>query len=101
MREIEYDPKVYEELELKLNEIEQYCYKHRVPIFITYAKEHDNKTEYGHHVVTPLAADVRLTDDRITKYNASLNEQLLIRFKQKGPQVFAGDLFDAIIEEDE
>ena len=101
MRNTEYDPEVYEELEKKLNEIEQFCYKHSIPIFITYANEHDNKTEYGHRVITPLAAGVRLSNDRITKYNASLNEQLLIRFKQNGPQVYAGDLFDAIIEEDE
>jgi len=99
MKSIEYDAEVFKELNEKLDEIMEFCIRNHIPIFTTYAKEKNGTTEYINNVVTPINADVHLSNDRITKYNASLNENLVLKFKKSAPETYAGDVFDSFMDE--
>jgi len=98
MKPTEYTPEIFEELDKKMNEVMDFCYRNRIPIFMTYAKEENGETAYVNNVITPINVDVLLSDDRITKYNASLNENLMIKFKRSSPTTYAGDLMDSFNE---
>lgn len=97
MKQVEYDSQTFEELNEKLNDIADFCFMHRIPIFMLYAKEENGATKYVNNVVTPMNVDVHLSDDKITKYNASLNENFQLKIKRNNPTTYAGDLFDSIL----
>ena len=72
---------VSEELEAKKKELYLFCLANKVPCFCIFADETEKGTEYSHVVVTPHEADTTLTDDKITKYSASLNKNFELRLK--------------------
>lgn len=97
MKQIEYEPQVFEELNKKLNDIAEFCLMNRIPIFMLYAREENGTTKYVNNVITPINVNVHLSDDRITKYNASLNENFQLKIKRNNPATYAGDVFDSIL----
>ena len=69
------------EFEKKKEELHKFCILNQIPIFMIAADEKGSKTEYTSLCVTPQILDMELSDDRITKYCASLNKAFEIRFK--------------------
>jgi len=72
---------VLNELEARKKELFLFCLANKIPCFCIFANETESGTEYEHVVVTPHEADMTLTDDKITKYSASLNKNFELRLK--------------------
>lgn len=85
----------------KFREVEMLCLKYKVPCFMTCALEDDNETNYLHMTITPYLVGVRLTDNKIDKFNAALNSNITMNLKTKEPSVYMGDMFDEIASEEE
>ncbi len=58
-----------------------FCLENKIPVFAVFADETDNGTDYTDVVLTPREIGITLTEDRITKYSASLNKHFELRFK--------------------
>ncbi len=88
-----------EELQTKLSDLGKFCTKHKLPMFFIYAEEtEDHKTRYGHSVLTPFELGVELTDDKITKYSASLNKNFTIHLSNSlVPEDRTGDIIEELI----
>ena len=67
---------------------------------MTCALEGDNETEYLHMTITPHLVGVRLTDNKIDKFNAALNSNITMNLKTKEPSAYMGDMFDEIASEE-
>lgn len=89
-----------ETLNEKINDLMMFCLENQIPFFLTCAMETKTGTKYVNKAITPMDLSVTLTNDRITKYAASLNENLVLKFKNSSPKFFAGDEYDSILEED-
>ncbi len=90
---------IKEELDEKLADLGKFCTKHKMPLFVIYAEEEEKgKTEYGNFVLTPFELGMELTDDRITKYSASLNRNFSIRLSNSLlPEDRTGDIIDELM----
>ena len=78
----------------KFREIELICIKHKMPCFLTFAIEGEGKTEYKHTTVTPHLVGVKLTENKIDKFNAALNSNITLNLNTHKPTEFIGDVFD-------
>lgn len=99
------DEKVYENLDAILNEVMDYCLVHKIPFFVTYAKEKEQgEIEYQKRMVTPSNVGkqekIYGENDKISKFNVALNNNFEIRVKKPNPNIFAGDVFEQLIEDD-
>ena len=91
---------VEDTINAKLDELLRVCLDNNVPFFAIVALEGDNKTNYLHRAVAPVELSQTLTDDKITKYAASLNNNLVLKIKKDEASTFSGDLFGDVVEED-
>lgn len=89
-----------ESLNEKISDLTRFCLENQIPFFLTCALEENDNTKYVNKAITPMDLNVSLTNDRITKYAASLNENLVLKFKNSSPKFFAGDEYESILEED-
>lgn len=85
----------------KFREIEMLCLKHKVPCFLTCALEGDGITNYLHTTITPQLVGVKLTDNKIDKFNAALNSNITMVLNTKEPSAYMGDMFDEVAAEDD
>lgn len=85
----------------KFRDIELLCIKHKVPCFMTCALEENGATNYLHTTITPNLVGVKLTDNKIDKFNAALNSHITMHLNTKGPASYIGDIFEGIVGEDE
>ncbi len=90
---------VHMELEERLTDLMRFCIDNDIPFFSTFALEENGKTTYVNRAVTPIELNVELSNDRITKYAASLNENLVLRFKGSRPNVVTGDVVANMLDE--
>ncbi len=89
---------IREELNNKLADFGKFCTRNKLPLFVVYAEETNGGTEYGHFVLTPYELGIKLSDDRITKYSASLNNNFIIRLKNNlVPEDCLGDIIDDMV----
>jgi len=58
-----------------------FCLKHKIPMFSVFAEETEEGTVYENTTLTPHDVGVTLSNDKITKYSASLNKNFELRFK--------------------
>jgi hypothetical protein len=72
-----------QEVKDKLDELLSVCITENLPMFATVAEEVNGETIYESRVQTPLRCRVPLTDDKITKYNASLNKHFNLVLKDR------------------
>ena len=87
-----------EEIKETVDKLTNLCISTQIPMFLIYAEEKDTGTEYNHSVVTPIEAGVKLSEDKITKYSASLNKNLYLSFKGTGLEdMESGDMFDELV----
>lgn len=84
----------------KLDELFRVCLDNNVPFFSTVALEEDNATRYISRTAAPVELGISLTDDRITKYIASLNDKFVLRIRKSEESTMSGDLFGDIIDEE-
>lgn len=90
------------EIKEAVNTLTKLCILHQVPLFLVFAEEKDEGTVYEHSVITPKEAGVVLTDDRITKYSASLNKNLVLTYKNADfTRQASGDVMDMLIGDEE
>lgn len=89
-----------EQIEPKFREVEMLCLKHKIPCFLTCAVEGDGETSYPHTTITPHLLGVKITDNKIDKFNAALNSSIQMSLKTKTPSAYMGDIFDEIAAED-
>ncbi len=68
------------ELEQKKKDLFLFCMTNKIPVFAVFADETETGTNYTDVVVTPQEVDVKLSDDKITKYSGSLNKHFALRF---------------------
>ena len=83
-----------------LDELTKTCLDLNVPFFATVGYESNSKTKYINRAVTPIELGVNLTDDKITKYAASLNESFVLKIKSQENNTVSGDMFGDIVEQD-
>ena len=95
---------IYNEIEQKMDELLGICLDNNIPMFATFAKEDSEKgkTDYISRVATPLAANVSLSEDKITQFNAALAHDFYLKIKGTEESLEdIGSLFeDALSEED-
>lgn len=90
-----------EQVTEKFREIEMLCLKYKVPCFLTCALEGEGVTDYIHTTITPHLVGIKLTDNKIDKFNAALNSNIVMSLKTNEPSAYMGDVFDEIVAEDE
>ena len=57
-----------EELAKKINEIDQYCKKNNIPYFFAVPPANESEgTTYFYSYLSPGVAEIKLTDDKISK----------------------------------
>lgn len=83
------------ELEQKINDLYLFCLANKIPMFAIFANETEKETKYENLVITPHDVGIKLTDDKITKYSASLNKNFELRFKAAAK---SEDSFENIID---
>lgn len=92
-------PEIRKQVEDKLNELLVLCVDNHIPLFATVAEEKNGSTEYIHCVHTPTAADVTLSDDKITKFNAALGSEFYIKIRVPEQEVSAADLIGDFLDD--
>lgn len=90
-----------EQITEKFREIEMLCIKNKVPCFLTCAIEENGATEYLHKTITPYLVGMKLTDNKIDKFNAALNSNITMSINTREPSAYIGDIYDEIAEEAE
>lgn len=88
-----------EQITEKFRDIEMLCIKNKVPCFLTCALEADGETNYLHTTITPHIVGVKLTDNKIDKFNAALNGNITMSINRREPSVYMGDVFDELVTE--
>ena len=96
------DKEVRTQLEEKKKELLIFCLANKIPMFAVFADETDNGTEYNNITITPHEIGVSLSEDKITKYSASLNKHFEIRFKTHAKtEDKIEDAIDSLLDEED
>lgn len=92
--EITGDPEkieLYDKINSIMDELYGICLDNKIPMMATYAKEYEGKTSYENRVVTPLAASIELSNDKITSFNAALNNDFYLKVKRTPDDISIAD----------
>ena len=90
---------IYDQIEEKLNEILGLCMDNGIPFFATAAEEKDGETVYHNAVATPFDVGVELSNDKITQFNAALNNEFYIKIRQTPEEQSVADLIGEFTDE--
>lgn len=66
-------------IEEKMKELKDLCILNDIPMIAVAAYEQSGETEYDSEVFTPLEANISLSNDKITKFNAALSNRFYIK----------------------
>lgn len=82
-----------------LDELLAVCVAEGLPVFATVAEEKNGTTMYESRVQTPLRCKYPLSNDKITKFNAALNDNfnLVIKGEQDDTSASEFDMIGDII----
>lgn len=82
----------------KMEELRVLCAMEGIPFFAVVAEETGTETKYHSEVVTPVQAGIKLTNDKITKYNAALSNDFYIKLVTAEEKAMsAAALYDEVL----